>query len=367
MTAQIWPPDTISIAHAADLLRQGQVVGMPTETVYGLAADAFQPEAVLKIFQTKERPAFDPLIVHVPFHLKPDLAWLDSLGLVDANAVPLEARPALERLLQQTWPGPLTVVLPRQSKVPDLVTSGLATVAVRMPAHPVAQALLQAVDTPLAAPSANRFGRISPTTAAAVFEELGDRIPGILDGGPCQVGIESTIVGLNAQGGWQLLRPGEWTPTQLEDILQAPVRIQLSTHSNPQAPGMLDQHYAPGKNLYLLPQPLTEMLQLPKPAFDLIPTSVGLLLMKSYPDDLLKAVSDWCGCSLQVECLSPQGDPVEIAQHLFQGLRALDQSTATVLWSESCVHSEGLLWAVADRLRRASHGFLPLENISDGV
>ncbi|HEY8965072.1 MAG TPA: L-threonylcarbamoyladenylate synthase, partial [Candidatus Methylacidiphilales bacterium] len=179
----IAPPDAAGIARAAALLREGSLVGLPTETVYGLAANALDAAAAARIFEAKARPFFDPLIVHVP-------------GLAEAEGLVAEGgwNEAARRLAEAFWPGPLTLVLPKRPEVPDLVTSGLPHVALRAPAHPVAQAVLKASGLPLAAPSANRFGRISPTTAQAVAEELGAAVPLVLDGGACAVGVESTIL-----------------------------------------------------------------------------------------------------------------------------------------------------------------------------
>ena len=173
-----------AIAHAVALLREGKVVALPTETVYGLAADALSAEAVVKIFETKERPRFDPLIVHLP-----ELEWLERLAVVEDGA-----RALIENLIVSFWPGPLTIVLPRSELVPSIVTAGLETIALRMSAHPLFAEVVRTFGRPLAAPSANRFGRISPTAAADVAEELSGRIPLIVDGGATEHGIESTVV-----------------------------------------------------------------------------------------------------------------------------------------------------------------------------
>ena len=188
-------------ALAVDCLRSGDIVGMPTETVYGLAGNAFDANAVAKIFAAKERPSFDPLIVHVA----KDLSSVAKLGLAKIIH-PQSMTPSMIRitdaLIQKFWPGPLTIILPKHSKIPDLVTSGLDRVGVRMPAHELAQQLLKATGLPLAAPSANRFGRISPTTAQHVAEELGTKIKYIVDGGSCTVGIESTVVTVDEDCIW---------------------------------------------------------------------------------------------------------------------------------------------------------------------
>ncbi len=209
---------------AAALITAGQPVAMPTETVYGLAAIAFDAEAVARVFAAKERPAHDPLICHVSPRLLGDdvVAGLQSIGLVGPLTV--DARLTLQALTDRWWPGPLTLVLPRGQAVPDAVTSGLPTVAIRMPAHPVALGLIDAVGQPLVAPSANRFGRISPTTAEAVHEELHGRIAAIVDGGPCSVGVESTVLGVHEHGGVTLFRPGRVSRHDVEDLLGGPAK-----------------------------------------------------------------------------------------------------------------------------------------------
>lgn len=205
-------PGLAAVAEAVAVLRAGGVVGLPTETVYGLAADALRAEAAARVFEAKERPSFDPLIVHIA-----ELDWLPQVASPDPSDATL-----VRRLANAFWPGPLTLVLPRTEVVPDLVTSGLPTVAVRMSAHPVFHAVCAAFGGPLAAPSANRFGRVSPTTGADVVEELGGRIPLVLDAGPTLHGIESTIV--QVQGGaLTVLRPGPISPEDLGGF--APVTL----------------------------------------------------------------------------------------------------------------------------------------------
>ncbi len=239
-------PNAEGLREAAAVLMRGGLVGMPTETVYGLAAHAFDPEAVLSVFRAKERPAFDPLIVHLA---DPDLDAASALGVVDRGRLSLSATASLERLAR-LWPGPLTLVLPRGSRVPELATSGLDTVAVRVPEHPVARALIRTLGAPVVAPSANRFGRISPTEAAHVLEELAGRLDAVLDGGPCALGVESTIVGIEDDGSPRLLRPGacprETVEAALGRSLEAPRRSAA-----PAAPGMLASHYAPRKRVVL--------------------------------------------------------------------------------------------------------------------
>jgi L-threonylcarbamoyladenylate synthase len=218
-----------SIQHAADLLRQGKLVAIPTETVYGLGADASNPEAVAKIFAAKGRPADHPLIVH--------LAYANQMKHW-AREVPETAT----RLASEFWPGPLTLILNKKASVPMEVTGGQDTVALRVPSHPVALWLLRVFDGGIAAPSANRFGRISPTKAAHVAEELGDAVDCILDGGPCLVGVESTILDLTDSRP-TILRPGRITRSQLEAVLQC--EVALKSQHKIRAPGMLAAHYAP--------------------------------------------------------------------------------------------------------------------------
>lgn len=193
-----------AVRWAVALLQSGEIAALPTETVYGLAADALSATAVVKIFETKERPHFDPLIVHLP-----ELAWVERVAVVEEKA-----RPLIERLIAKFWPGPLTIVLPRREIVPSIVTAGLETIALRMSAHPIFSEVVRAFGGPLAAPSANRFGRISPTAAAHVMEELSGRIPLIVDGGPTEHGIESTVVAPR-HGVIEVLRSGPITREEL--------------------------------------------------------------------------------------------------------------------------------------------------------
>lgn len=306
-----------SIVEAVRYLNAGGIVAIPTETVYGLAASAFNPEAVLQVFQVKERPAFDPLIVHIG-------------RMKDLPSIVEELPPGADTLMQAFWPGPLTIVLPKRSAVPDIVTSGLDTVGVRMPAHPLTLELLQQLDFPLAAPSANPFGYVSPTTAQHVADQLGDKIPYILDGGPCVVGVESTIIGWEA-GQWQLYRPGGLPVEDLEAIIGnvslAPTRIL------PVAPGQLESHYAPripvvvGEVEALLPRYAAER--------------VGVIALR-------KAHQAW-----RTEVLSRTGDLAEAARNFFGAMRTLERSGATVILAEQ-FPEEGLGRAINDRLRRAA-------------
>ena len=232
--------DDEDLRRAAELLRAGRLVAFPTETVYGLGANALDAEAVGRIFAAKGRPATSPLIVHV-----------DSVEM--ASSLVTEWPASANALAAQFWPGPLTLVLPKTALVPDRVTAGLGTVGLRIPAHPVALALIREAGIPVAAPSANRFTELSPTTAAHVREAFGDRVDLILDGGPCTVGIESTVLSL-AGGVPRLLRPGMITQAQLESII-GPVELPAASHGAHAAPGMHPQHYQPKTPLFHGPPP----------------------------------------------------------------------------------------------------------------
>jgi L-threonylcarbamoyladenylate synthase len=310
--------DHPDLARAAAAIRAGDLVGMPTETVYGLAGDARDPAAVLKIFTAKGRPRFDPLIVHVA---DAEQAWTVA-----------EPSDRARRLAAACWPGPLTLVLPRRPGIPDLVTSGLDTVAVRCPDHPLALALIRAAG-PLAAPSANPFGRISPTTAAHVREQLGAAVAVVLDGGPCRVGIESTV--LRPDPLPVILRPGGLPRERLAEILGETVALaDLSARAQalpPQAPGMLASHYAPRTPMTLRDGPW--------PA----DPAIGLLAFRG--DDLPPGA--------RAEILSRTGDLHEAAQHLFAALRRLDASGARAIVAEA-VPDTGLGEGINDRLRRAA-------------
>ncbi len=228
-----------ALLRAVELLREGEVVALPTETVYGLAADALNPLAVAKIFEAKERPAFDPLICHLP-----DLDWLPRLTRVTEDA----SSELVVALIRRFWPGPLTLVLPKSARVPDIVTSGLPHVALRMSANPAFQEIARKFNRPLAAPSANRFGRISPTTAEHVVAELEHRIQLVIDGGPTNHGLESTIVAIR-QNALHILRSGPVTREALAEF--API-AESAAPAKPEAPGQLESHYAPRTRMQLL-------------------------------------------------------------------------------------------------------------------
>ena len=327
------------IEQAARLLRAGGLVAFPTETVYGLGADALSPAAVARIFEAKDRPRFDPLIVHVA-----DVAQLDAL----ASTVPPVGRVLIERF----WPGPLTLVLLKTAAVPDLVTSGLPTVAVRCPRHPVALDLLRRAGVPVAAPSANRFGRISPTTAAHVAEQLGDRIDYILDGGPCDVGVESTVLDVT-QSPPLLLRPGGLPLEEIEAVI-GPVRMrEAAGHADERgeaaqaSPGLLRQHYAPRTPLAISTDRSADAhLGAAEPPSRRESARIGLLALT--PEDAAGFAA--------VEILSPAGDLREAAAGFFAALSRLDHQQLDLIVARP-FPEQGLGRALNDRLRRAAAAF----------
>jgi L-threonylcarbamoyladenylate synthase len=273
---------------------------------------------VTRVFEAKARPSFDPLIVHVP-----DPAAISRAAVPD---------PRVDALAARFWPGPLSLVLRRQPAVPDLVTAGLETVAVRVPDHPAAIALLRAAGTPVAAPSANPFGYVSPTTAAHVIDQLGDRVDVVLDGGPCRVGLESTILSLLAATPL-ILRPGGVSREDLEQALGHPIAFATSA-DKPIAPGQLSRHYATRTPLQIL-----EGCAGPSPG-----GRVGLLAFFENPHGPSYAA---------VEVLAPDGDLTTAAQSLFAALRRLDALSLDLLLAEPC-REEGLGRAIMDRLRRCA-------------
>lgn len=353
-----------NIERAAAALRAGELVAIPTETVYGLAGNAFDEAAVACIFAVKERPTFDPLIVHTTA-LPPRadvVGVLAARQLVDAAALSSEARRMVQRLGSAFWPGPLTIVLPRHASVPDLVTSGLDTVAVRVPRHPVTAALLAAAGVPLAAPSANRFSRISPTTARHVLEDLGGRVRWILDGGACEVGLESTVVAVGAEG-LTLLRPGGITSAALEEVIGSPPRPSSADAPGHGSPGMLEKHYAPAKLFLRLPLVLESLGEHEWEALRrAIPEGtrrVGLLIVFGGAERAAELASARLGVQVTARALSSAGSQIEAAQQLFHAMRELDASEAEVLLAELPDSSDGLLQAIGDRLRRATRAVEP--------
>jgi L-threonylcarbamoyladenylate synthase len=314
------------LKRAAELLRQGGTVAFPTETVYGLGANALDPEAVAKIFAAKERPSWDPVIVHLA-----DRAMLAELAEIDpGTAVKTEA------LIDAFWPGPLTLLLPRTSRVPDSVTAGRPLIGVRMPAHPLALELILQASLPIAAPSANRFGRTSPTTAAHVLEDLDGRIDAVLNGGPTTVGVESTVFDVAAQ---MIYRPGGVSKEMLERVL-GPVEVFQSpqTQATPESlpsPGVGIRHYAPRARLVPVNGPAELAAAITEDA--------GVMLPEGWNPGAAKVVFHW----------GPWNDAETLARRLFAGLRELDESGVPII---VCPVPEmgGLGDAIRDRLKKAA-------------
>jgi L-threonylcarbamoyladenylate synthase len=310
----------IDIEKAKQIIQQGGLVAIPTETVYGLAANALDETAILKIFEAKNRPHFDPLIIHA-----------NSIEKVKqyVNSLPEWA----EQLAHAFWPGALTLLLPKKDIVPDLVTSGLPQVAVRIPNHPLTLQLLNSINFPLAAPSANPFGYVSPTTAAHVAAQLQDKVDYILDGGTCEVGIESTIVGFE-ENKITVYRLGGLTIEDIEKVV-GKVDIKINQSSNPQAPGMLKSHYAPLKPLFI----------------DDIDAFI-----KNNPDKRIGIISFNATYPIEskyLKVLSAKSDLKEAAHNLFAAIRELDASDAEVIVAEKFPETF-LGKAINDRLERAS-------------
>jgi L-threonylcarbamoyladenylate synthase len=309
---------------AVELLSKGEVVALPTETVYGLAADALNPIAVARIFEAKGRPRFDPLIVHLP-----DRDWLEKV--VD---LPEQDRQLILELAKKFWPGPFTMVLPKREIVPDIVTAGLDTVAVRISAHPVFDEVVASFGKPLAAPSANRFGRISPTTAQHVLHELEGHVPLIIDAGPTTHGIESTIVVVR-DGKIDILRRGPVTKEQLLAFGQIEV---VASREKTVAPGQLPSHYAPTTPLQVIND---------AKSFSTQPNQRCALLAWNPIEKDKRFVA--------VRNLSEQNDLREAAANLFCYLRELDALDVDLIVAER-VPDKGLGAAIMDRLRRAAGG-----------
>ena len=321
-------PDRIAIAEAASIIRAGQLVAFPTETVYGLGADGLNPIALGRIYTVKGRPPDNPLILH--------LASRDQLPLVAAD-VPAIA----QRLMQAFWPGPLTLILPKTSGVPDLATAGLTTVAVRMPAHPVALALINAAQTPLAAPSANRSGLPSPTTAQHACDDLRGRIPLILDAGPTRIGLESTVLDVTCIPPI-ILRPGGITREAIEAVV-GHLREVASMAQQRQSPGTRYRHYSPSARVWLVEDAQAETLQMAVAKALQHGERVGCLLHRLEPNHLPPLV----------KVIRLSGSLADYAQGLFSALRGLDGLGLDVIVVEG-VQEQGLGVAVMDRLRRAA-------------
>lgn len=321
-----FPPWT-SVSEAARLLKEGEVVAIPTETVYGLAGNAFEPKALAKIFAAKERPTFDPLIVHIA-----DIAQLSDI----AKDIPDSAY----KLAKAYWPGPMTMILPKKDCIPDLCTSALPSVAVRFPSHPIAQAIIKESGLPLAAPSANLFKHVSPTTAEHVAAQLAERIAGIVDGGACSVGVESSIISLVGEP--TVLRPGAITPEMFAKVL-GNVKIKEST-SKPgqpmQAPGQCDTHYKPQVPLYfgILPEGYT------------LPKHTVRIAFGNQDGPIPATVN-----------LSETGDMTEATAKLYAYMHDLDLPEYDLILVDP-IPNTGVGMALNDRLKRASVKQLTMNN-----
>jgi len=317
---------------AAEILKNGGLVGIPTETVYGLGANGLDPEAVSEIFLAKGRPQDNPLILHIP-----EAGWLERY----CEDIP----EAAYRLAKEFWPGPLTMILPRKPIVPDAVTAGLDTVGVRCPAHPLCREVIRLAGAPIAAPSGNASGRPSPTTAAAMLEDMDGKIDAILDGGPCSVGVESTIVDLTCKPP-RLLRPGGISLEQLRTALgrvevDPAVTRMMGEGEKPRAPGMKYRHYAPKA-------PVTVVTGAAERSAAYIADHTG-------PDDGVICFDEFAGRFAEhtVVSLGPAGDKAEQARRVFDALRAFDRTGVPRIWAQ-CPDCKGIGLAITNRLNKAA-------------
>lgn len=339
-TLLLHPEDAGAIAQAGELLKAGQVVGIPTETVYGLGANALDGSAVRQIFAAKGRPADNPLIVHI--------ADFDQIyGLVS------EVPEAAHRLADAYWPGPMTIILPKADCIPQEVSAGLSTVGIRLPSHPVARAVIRAAGVPIAAPSANTSGRPSTTTAAHVMEDMTGKIAAVVDGGPCQVGVESTVISL-AGDRPRLLRPGGISLEQLEAVLgpvevDRAVRQQIGDDVRVSAPGMKYRHYAPHA-------PVTAVCGDPEQGAAYIADQIqtlpacGVICFDEFADRFPGHI---------VRTIGRADDQAAQAHAIFDALRAFDQTDVTAIFAQ-CPDDSGIGLAVANRLKKAA-GFHVVE------
>lgn len=332
-------PDTAAIARAAACLRSGGLVAFPTETVYGLGVHALDPAAVRRLFAAKDRPFNDPLIVHVP-------------SLVEARDLVTSVSSAAAVLAERFWPGPLTLVLPKSPTVPDEATAGLPSVAIRVPSHPVAQALLRASGIPIAAPSANLFSRPSPTRAAHVLADLEGRIDMVVDGGPTRVGVESTVVDLTDHLP-RVLRPGGVPLEALEAVLGsrlASAGEPIDTRGAMPSPGLLERHYSPRVPLTVYEGGSAHViadLTAAAAAAERAGSRVGLLLLEG--DPVVTA-------SGKVRRLGPATDPDAVAANLYAALRELESAGVDLILAHGITDTRGIGAALRDRLRRAAAG-----------
>ena len=337
MQTELLPVSRASIERAGELIRAGRLVGFPTETVYGLGANALDADAVRRIFEAKGRPGDNPLIAHIsaPEQLRPLISG--------------EPSPAARRLMEACWPGPMTLIFPKSGLVPDAVTAGLDTVAVRLPAHPAARALIDAAGVPIAAPSANRSGRPSPTTAQHVLEDMDGRIPLILDGGPCEVGLESTVIDMTGDIP-KVLRPGGITPERIarlcgsagvDDAVMRPLREGEVARS----PGMKYRHYAPKGSLTIVEGEADAVAETIRRLYD--------EALSAGRQPLILALEGHLASYGGRRALSLGADATGMAHAIFARLREADELDAQVIFSEA-VAADGVGLAVMNRLGRAA-------------
>ncbi len=323
-------------AQAAAILREGGLVGIPTETVYGLGANGLDPQAVARIFAAKGRPQDNPLILHIP-----EASWLERY----CQSIPERAW----ALAEAFWPGPLTLILPRKPEVPDAVTAGLDTVGMRCPAHPLCRAIIRLAGVPVAAPSGNTSGRPSPTTAQHMLEDMDGKIDAIVDGGPCTVGVESTILDLTETTP-RLLRPGGITLEQLKSVLgevavDPAVTRLMGAGEKPKAPGMKYRHYAPKA-------PVTVVAGDPAKSAAYIASHAapgdGIICF----DEFVPLFTGRPGTGPVMD-LGPAGDKAEQARHIFDALRRFDHTGAAAIWAQ-CPDPAGIGLAISNRLNKAA-------------
>lgn len=338
MKTQLLLPQEATYTMAAEILKNGGLVAFPTETVYGLGANALDPDAVLSIFTAKGRPADNPLIVHIH-----DRNQLEPLCEVPDRALPL---------MDAFWPGPLTILCNRKPVIPDQVTAGLPTVAVRMPSHPVARILLQTCNLPVAAPSANTSGRPSPTTAAHVMEDMNGKIPLIIDGGMCDVGVESTVLDL-CHGDPVILRPGGITREMIADVLNCEVSVAgsvlrpLRENETALSPGMRYRHYAPHAIVTLVQGPEDHVVPLLRKLYREQEAAGKKACVLCFSEH----VASLSGC--RPHDIGSSASPADIAHRLFDVLRRLDEEGMEMVFSE-VIPPEGFGLAVMNRLGRAA-------------
>ena len=335
--------DATALEQAGALLRAGEVVGIPTETVYGLAANALDPMAVARIFEAKGRPQDNPLIVHI--------ADLESV-----KDIATEFPPEAQALADAFWPGPLTIILPKQDRIPMVTSGGLNTVGIRFPSHPMAQAIIRAAGVPLAAPSANTSGRPSTTTAQHVMEDLNGKIAAVVDGGPCSVGVESTVVSLCGERP-RLLRPGGISLEQLEQVLgtvevDRALREKIDDTEKVSAPGMKYRHYAPKA-------PVTVVFGTPEASANYIYAQLGENSGVLCFDD---CAPRFAGAAV-VETFGPSDDAAEQAREIFDALRRFDTTDCTEIYTQ-CPPADGIGLAVSNRIRKAA-GFHVIDLTED--